>query len=185
MKYSNLFSTHHFSNYLCCENNIDCVFGFQESKSFLINYHIDKLFIVKNIINEILVLPESIFSINVLEKFRHGKINMALVKYEYGGTDGKITLHDLIENIFGELPDKHDIEKKEITKRKDGSFLIDGIIEIENLAKFLAINFSKVDYSTLDGFMMEHLGKIPKEGDLVEFRNYLFEVVDMDGNRVN
>ncbi|HET6527450.1 MAG TPA: hemolysin family protein [Balneolaceae bacterium] len=178
-------SSHHYSRYFVCKNDIDNFLGFIESKEFLTKYQINSSFSLKSILNEGLIVPESIYSFELLEKFRANKTDIALIVDEYGGTEGLITLHDLIENIFGELPDRFEEAEKKIVKRKDGSFLVDGATEIVAVSDFFSIEFNSADYSTFSGFIMSQLGRIPEESDIIDYRGYEFEVVDMDGKRVD
>jgi putative hemolysin len=178
-------STHHFSKYIVCKNNIDHALGMLESKEFLLKYHLNNTFNLNSIINEILVVPDSIYSIELFEKFRNHKTNIALIVDEYGGTQGLITLHDLIENIVGDIPEKFETLEPEIFERKDKSLLVDGSIEIRKLSELLHVEFTMEDYTTLGGFLMKRLGKIPRTGDVVNYASYKFEVMDMDGKRVD
>lgn len=178
-------SSHHYSKYVVCENNIDHTLGILESKEFLLNYNINQSFDLRTILNEILFVPASIYSIELFEKFRIYKTNIALIVDEYGGTQGLITLHDLIESIVGDMPEKFDKSEPEIFQRKDKSYLVDGSIEIKKLSELLFVEFAAKDYTTLGGFLMKRLGKIPKVGDIITYSLYKFEVMDMDGKRVD
>lgn len=181
----NFISTHHYSRYVVCENNIDHTLGILEAKEFLLKYHLNHVFDVRTILNEILFVPESIYSIDLFEKFRINKTHTALAVDEYGGTIGLITLHDLIENIVGDMPEKFENHEPEIFERKDKSYLVDGSIEIKKLSERLHVEFSAQYYTTLGGFLMKRLGKIPAVGDIIFYNSYKFEVVDMDGKRVD
>lgn len=178
-------TSHNHSRYFICENNIDNILGYIEAKEFLIKYHIEPSFDFHIIINEALIVPEYIYSIDLLEKFRNLKTNLALIVDEYGGSQGLITLHDLIEDIFGDLPEKYEESEQRIVKRKDGTFLVDGSTEIAKITDFFSLEIVATDYSTMSGFIMYRLGRIPKEGDVINFGKYQFEVVDMDGKRVD
>ena len=178
-------SSHNYSKYVVCENDIDNFIGILDSKEFLIKYNVNVSFDLRSILNESLVVPDSIYSIELFEIFRSHKTNIALVVDEYGGTEGLITLHDLIENIVGEIPEKYEKPEQEIYRRKDGTYLVEGSMDITRLSEFLSIDFEAKDYTTLGGFMMERLGKIPEEGDIVDYLAYKFEVIDMDGKRVD
>lgn len=178
-------SSHNYSKYVVCEKNIDYTLGILESKEFLLKYNTNNTFDLRTIINEILFIPASIYSIELFEKFRIHKTNIALIVDEYGGTMGLITLHDLIENIVGDIPEKFEKPEPEIFERKDKSYLVDGSIEIKKLSELLLIEFTATDYTTLGGFLMEQLGKIPEVGDTINYASYKFEVMDMDGKRVD
>lgn len=177
-------STHHYSKYIVCKGSIDKAFGILDSKEFLIQYHFDPAFDLIDIISDILVVPSSIYSIELFEKFRVYRTNIALIVDEHGGTRGLITLHDLIENIVGDIPEKFDKDEQEIFEKKDNFYLINGSIEISKLSNLLKIEFKAKDYTTLGGFLMKKLGKIPSDGDRLEYENYDFEVLEMDEKRV-
>lgn len=181
----NFISSHQFSRYLVCEDNIDNVLGYIDAKEFLIKYHNDPSFDIQSIFHQTLVIPEYIYSIELVEKFRSQRTNIALIIDEYGGTQGLITLHDLIENIFGDLPNKFEESEQRIIKRNDGTFLVDGSMEIVKISEFFSIEFNTADYVTLNGFIMHQLGKISKEGDIINYGSYQFEVIDMDGKRID
>lgn len=178
-------TTHFFSKYIICEKHLDKFIGYIESKEFLIKYHLDISFDLKSIIIEPLVVPESIYSFDLLEKFRVSKNNIALVVDEHGGTQGLITLHDLFEDLFGDLPDKFEEAQQNIVRRKDGSLLIDGTTDIREVSEILSFEFDDSSYSTIGGFIMSELGRIPNEGDSLDYGVYSFEVIDMDGKRVD
>lgn len=177
--------SHNFSRYLVCDSNIDNFHGIIESKEFLINYNENPNFEFKEVIKETLIVHESIFTIDLLEKFRASKSNLALVVDEYGGTKGLITLHDLIEDIFGELPEEFDEDETKIIVRADGSLLVDGLIDITELMDKLSLKIVEPDYSTLSGFIMHQLGTVPTEGEILDYEDYRFEVIDMDGKRID
>lgn len=178
-------SSHYYSRYVVCDNNIDHALGILESKEFLLKYHLNSTFDPGIILNDILFVPASIYSIELFDKFRMYRTNIAVIIDEYGGTQGLITLHDLIENIVGDIPEKFEKPEPEIFERKDNSYLVDGSIEINKLAELLAVKFTAKDYLTLAGFLMKQLGKIPETGEIVTYCSYRFEVVDMDGKRVD
>jgi len=178
-------STHQYSKYVVCERNLDNLIGILDSKEFLLKYHLNASFDLRSILTEPLIVPYSIYSIELFEKFRINKTNIALIVDEHGGTEGLITLHDLIENIVGEIPEKFEESEQNILRRKDGSYLVDGSTEIARVSELLSVEFQVKDYTTLGGFIMSQLGKIPKEGDIIRYSSYKFEIVDMDGNRVD
>jgi putative hemolysin len=98
-----------------------------------------------------------------------------------------ITLHDLVENLIGDFPEIGDNDEVQIIKRDDGSFLIDGELKLEELKKELKIEKlpNENSYATLAGFIIYQIHVIPKVGDSFVFKNYKFEVMDMDGNRID
>ncbi|MFZ1519031.1 MAG: hemolysin family protein [Ignavibacteriaceae bacterium] len=175
-----------FSRYPVCDDSPDNIIGIFTIKDFFHKLNTDSNFSLKDILSQPLFIPDNLTGVTIFEKFRDAKTYVAVVIDEYGSFEGIITLHDLIENIFGDLPDKHEAEEVAIFKRDDGSMLIEGSILIDELKEQLQISFTdEENFSTLGGFMMYKLNRIPKIGDKFEYESYLFEIVDMDGKRVD
>jgi putative hemolysin len=143
---------------------------------------------IENAIFEPLYLPESLPALKVMEQFREAATHVALVTDEYGSIEGLLTLHDLLESIVGALPDVRD-EEPEAVQREDGSWLLDGLMPVEEFrARFDLPGLPDEErgyYQTLGGFVMMHLERTPVTGDRFEWSGNGFEVVDMDGNRVD
>ena len=120
--------------------------------------------------------------------FKAKKQYIGTVIDEYGGVVGIITLHDLIEAIVGDLPDEDEIDELDITKREDGSYLINGktlIFELNQYFQKEIIEDNISQYTTIAGFMLEHLKAIPVAGNNFEYENYYFEIMDVDGLRID
>ena len=137
---------------------------------------------------EPLYLPESLPALKVMEQFREATTHVALVTDEYGSIEGLLTLHDLLESIVGSLPDVHD-EEPEAVERPDGSWLLDGLMPIDEFRDRFELpplpDEDRGYYQTLGGFVMMHLERTPVTGDRFDWSGNDFEVVDMDGNRVD
>jgi putative hemolysin len=175
-----------FSRYPVYDGQQDNIIGIFTIKDFFQKFNKDNSFSIKDILTQPLFIPDNLTGVSVFEKFRDSKTYVAVVIDEYGSFEGIITLHDLIENIFGDLPDIHEKEDPEIFTREDGSMLIDGSILLDELKEKLQISFDEdADYTTLGGFMMYNLNRIPKVGDKLNHQNFSLEIVDMDGNRVD
>jgi putative hemolysin len=132
-------------------------------------------------------VPENTSILKLIEAFRESGLPIALVTDEYGGIRGLVTLHDILESIVGGV---HRIERPEpppIVQREEGSWLIDGGVVMEDLDEILPVDElpGKGSYQTLSGFIMYALQRIPSTGDYTESNQFRFEVVDMDGNRVD
>ena len=141
---------------------------------------------LEQVLREPLFVPESTRAIKVLELFKSHGTELAIVVDEYGGIQGLITLHDILEALVGEIPGESP-EEPLARQREDGSWLLDGRFAIEDLAEILPVNELPVEdgYYTLGGLVMDQLGRIPEEGDGFTWCGLVFEVVDMDGNRVD
>lgn len=143
---------------------------------------------IEAILFEPLYLPESLPALKVMEQFREAATHVALVTDEYGSIEGLLTLHDLLESIVGALPDLHD-EEPEAIERPDGSWLLDGLMPVDEFRDRFDLpalpDEERGYYQTLGGFVMMHLERTPVAGDRFEWSGNDFEVVDMDGNRVD
>jgi putative hemolysin len=136
-----------------------------------------------------LVVPATQAVIKLLETFKQTGRHIALVTDEFGGIVGLVTLNDVMESIVGEFPSPQERLRPEAKRREDGSWLIDAMIGIEKLEKILpGLTFGdeeSKDYQTLAGFVVRHLGHLPKEGETFESQGYVFEILDMDRHRVD
>ncbi len=137
---------------------------------------------------EPLYLPESLPALKVMEQFRGATTHVALVTDEYGSLEGLLTLHDLLESIVGSLPDVNNEEPMAV-ERPDGSWLLDGLMPVEEFRDRFELpplpDEERGYYQTLGGFVMMHLERTPVTGDRFGWGGNDFEVVDMDGNRVD
>ena len=137
-----------------------------------------------------LYIPEYVTTTQLIEHFRRAQLQCALVVDEYGDIQGLVTLTDVLASIVGEVPSSQPEEAHECIRRDDGSWLIDGGVTIDRVRMTLHITQDLPGerdnlYHTLGGFMSYMLGRIPKETDRVLLQKYIFEVIDMDNNRVD
>jgi putative hemolysin len=124
-----------------------------------------------------------------LEQFRQTGVHIAMVTDEFGGIEGLLTLNDLMEAIVGDLPSAEDQEEPLVIQREDGSWLLDGSLDIGDF-KNLVDREELPDelsggYHTIGGFVMHQLGRIPMAGEHFQWDGLSFEVMDMDGKRVD
>ncbi|NJL81788.1 MAG: HlyC/CorC family transporter [Chloroflexaceae bacterium] len=136
-----------------------------------------------------LYVYENTSALRVLETFKETGIYIALVTDEFGGIEGLVTIGDLMEAIVGELPSDGDREEPRIIQREDGSWLLDGMVSADELRELFAKDSLPMEreahYQTLAGLVIAMLGKIPTSGEHFEWENLRFEVVDMDGMRID
>lgn len=170
-----------------CEDSLDKIVGVVSVKDVLRYLDNKEQFILKEHLFEPIFFPETTPTLKILETFRDKQIHIGFVVNEYGNTVGLVTLHDLVENIIGDLPEIGDEDLIKIISREDGSLLVDGDIEIEELKKTLKLESlpNEKSYATLAGFIIYQLHSIPKTGDNFILGNYKFEVIDMDGHRID
>lgn len=136
-----------------------------------------------------LFVAESTRALSVLEQFKRSGIHIALVTGEFGGVEGLVTLNDLMEGIVGDLPSVEDEDGPLVVTRDDGSLLVDGGLDLDTFIEVIDQDIFGIDqegrYHTLAGFVMHILERIPRETDSFEWQGFRFEVVDMDGKRVD
>ena len=179
-----------FSRFPVCDDSIDHVIGIVALKDILRNYTVNKQFNLLETLSDPLYVPEVMPALNVVELFREKKVHIGIVVNEFGTTEGLITLHDISESILGDFPVLLDNERPEIFRREDGSLLVDGTIQLDDLKDELKIyefpiSSESENISTLGGLAMILLNKVPEVGDTFNLSGYRFEVVDMDGQRVD
>ncbi|QXO94149.1 hemolysin family protein [Methanospirillum purgamenti] len=145
---------------------------------------------LSKVIQEILVVPNQITALDLIHRFRNATSPLAIVVDEYGSVVGLITLHDLLEALVGDLSKVDNEEEIElVTRRHDGSWLVDGRTTPEELYELTGISCiedsARGFFKTMAGFMLYQTGSIPKEGETIVWDNYSFEIVDMDGHRID
>lgn len=184
-----LIAEHHFSKYLLCETTIEDIIGVVAVKDILSLFTDEQTFDLTKVAAEPLFIPESLMVDKVLELFRLQKTNFGVVVSEYGAVEGVITLHDLTETILGDLPEEFDDQVQEVIERQDGSWLVDGAMNIDDfMDTFGILSYEDIEnegFTTLGGLAMHFLRKIPREGDIFHYKDLHFEVVDMDKSRVD
>jgi len=172
------------SVYPICTETIDDIEGIIYVKDMYLNPDAP----LKDLIRKALFIPENNSAYQVLEKIKITKIPYAFVVDEYGSLLGMITVKDILKAIVGEMPEEEDDEYV-IVERKDGTYLIDGQIQFYDfLTKFdktIWINEGENEFDTLAGFILHELKRIPVTGDKFEWRGFEFEIVDMDGQRID
>ncbi len=169
-----------------CEGIYDKVLGYLHAKDFFA-HKTEPEFQLRGILREPVFVPENQFAIDVLHLFKKNRCYFGIVTDEFGAFEGVITLHDIAEAIVGNLPEE-DEEPDGILRRNDGSLLVSGNVLVINLNHFLQkdlIPESSPYYSTLAGFIFNQWENMPVAGDQFDFKGYIFEVVDMDGARID
>ncbi len=144
---------------------------------------------LRDIVIPPLFIPESMPALKVLELLKTPGNRAALVIDEYGGVQGMVTLSDVLQAIIGDVPVPGENYEPQVVEREDGSYLFDGQLQIDELKDILDLDElpeeEHAGFSTLGGFMMNQLGEIPSVGQHFEWAGLRFEVVDMDGRRVD
>lgn len=176
-----------FSRFPVCDRDLDHVLGIVHAKDLLSDCLDRKPLDIRAAMRAPLYVPESVHALRALERFKQSGIHMALLIDEYGGIEGVVTLFDILEAIVGDIPTLGEIEEPPIIQRDDGSWLVDGLLSIDEFVDHFGVRNmpSEGAYQTLGGFMVLMLGSVPISGDSFEWQSMRFEVADMDGNRVD
>lgn len=183
-----LFNTPH-SRIPVADGDLDNVLGYVQIRELIGISEQDSEMDLRKYILEPIYLPENMAALKALENFQTSGVHLAFVVDEFGGIIGMVTDYDILEAIVGEIPEDGSDTDTLAFQREDGSWLFDGLIVIDQLKEILDISDipgeEKGMFQTLSGFVMSQLGRIPKTGAKFTFDNYTFEVVDMDGRRVD
>lgn len=173
-----------------CDDELDKVIGILSSKKFLITRQSKGANLdLKQLMDPLRVIPENMKALTALEEFKSNKLKIAVVVDEYGSVQGLITQSDLFEAIVAEheIPDEEN--EVSIVQRDETSYLVDALLPFEEFLQYFEIEdvdpVDKTGFHSLGGFIIHLSKQIPQTGEVFQWKNYQFEVVDMDGNRID
>ncbi|MFN9112607.1 MAG: hemolysin family protein [Bacteroidota bacterium] len=173
------------SVYPICEGDLDNIKGIVSIKDLYVE---DDFTQFKDLMKPALFVPENNSAYQVLEKFKEQKVHCCFIVDEYGSVQGMITLNDILEAIVGDMPEPESDEYA-ILKREDGSYLVDAQIPFYNFLSYFErtewMNEGEQEFNTLAGFILHTLERIPKTGDRFDWKEFKFEIIDMDGHRID
>jgi putative hemolysin len=173
------------SVYPVCDGEIDNIKGMVTIKDM---YVADDSTPFKDMMTQALFVPENNTAYQILEKFKETKTHSCCIVDEYGSMLGLITLNDILEALIGDIP-QPDMADYEIVKRADGSFLVDAQIPfydfLAHFDKTEWMNEGEHEFDTLAGFILHQLEHIPRTGEKMEWKDFKFEIVDMDAQRID
>lgn len=176
------------SQFVVADGTLDAVLGILKIREFLENQNQAK-FDLNKIITQAIVITENTPAIQILNTFKRKKEYIAIVVDEFGGTEWIITLHDLMEVIVGDLPDEDEETEGNIVKWSNDQYLVNGrtlVYEVNQFFQENVIEDKNTDYTTLSGYIMNEFERLPKTGEKFQSESgYEFEVVDMDGVRID
>ena len=169
-----------------CEDSLDNVLGVVRIQDILGQSIAGKPFDLKAVVRQPLFLPESVQSMRLMDEFKKTGNDTALLLDEYGGLQGLITSTDILKAVVGEVSY---LGVPKALRRPDGSWLVDGMLPLDELKNVMKLsqlpNEESRSFETAGGFLMALLARIPSEGDHIKWGHYRFEVLDMDGLRVD
>jgi putative hemolysin len=172
-----------FSRFPVRQDSLETIVGIVKSRDLLVESLSGKEIDLKTLLKPAFFIPETMFASRALELFKEKNTELLLVVDEFGGLQGLLTINDILEEIVGAM----EFEEPQATQRQDGSWLLDGMLEADEFKELF--DFTSLphedEYETLSGFMMTSLGRVPQTSDNFEWNGYRFEVMDMDGRRVD
>ncbi|HBF68029.1 MAG TPA: hypothetical protein DDW20_01750 [Firmicutes bacterium] len=169
-----------FSRIIVFDDSIDNIIGFVRSKNLIKMKLEDKSQDISSIIEQISFFPRTTEINDILKYFRNNKTHMSVILDEYGGTEGIITREDILEEIVGEIWDETDDPNEPVVERDDGSYIIDGGMNLEDFCDLFNIDFDEIEteYVTIGGFIIELLDdRFANVGEEVEYKNLLIKVI--------
>ena len=174
-----------YSTYPVCDKTVDDIKGIIYIKDLLkVPPHTP----LRELVKPGLFVPENNSPYQLLEKIKQTKIHSCFIVNEYGTLEGMITLNDILEAIVGDVPQSGQ-EEYEITERSDGTYLVDAQITfydfLSHFEKTEWMNEGEHEFDTLAGFVLHELERIPKTADTFDWRGFEFEIIDMDGQRID
>lgn len=168
------------------EETIDDIKGILFIKDLLKYFYEKKEIQIKNIIREAYFVSENKPINELFKDLQKNKMQMAIVIDEYGGTAGLVTMEDLLEEIVGNIFDEYDDVENDYTKVDENTFLINGSVSINYLKKILNVDIPEGEYETLSGYLLEMLGRIPKDGEnpMIETQKVNYKVEKYEDKRI-
>ncbi len=178
-----------YSRFPVGTERLDNVAGIVQAKDMLTANLAGRAVDLKALVQQPLFVPRTISALALLESFRSSGQHIALVVDEYGGIEGLLTHHDILEAIAGDMPFGAKLSDPKAVRRHDGSWLLDGMLSVDEFKEIFHVESlpgEKRDaYQTLGGFIFTQMGRVPSVAESFEWNDLRFEVVDMDGKRID
>lgn len=175
------------SKVLVCNKELDEYLGVLKIKEYLIKKMRNEEGPIQELLETPIVCPESADAQDILTEFRKKQTYFCVVIGEFGTVEGIITLHDVLENIVGELPEEEEVVEPDIVVLDDKSMVVNGDASIEVLAEVIEnfeIDFEDIDYASVAGFVLDNIEKMPEVGDLFYFQGYRIEIIAVEHHRI-
>lgn len=176
-------STKH-TRYPYCHDNKDSISGMVHIRDLLNNMLSENPKPLNELERPIIVVPENASISDILIQMNRERVHMALVVDEYGGTAGLLTMEDILEEIIGDTSDEHDAKSEKIKTIEDGVYEFDGMVDIESVSELIGVEIDDEQAVTLGGHIFNLLGRMPSVGDSVKDGDYLYEILEVDSNRI-
>ncbi|MEN6434388.1 MAG: hemolysin family protein [Anaerolineaceae bacterium] len=180
---------HPYARFPVYEGQLDSVLGVLDVRDVMVKLAQGQQVVVREILRPVIFLPETISALDTLDYMRENATDMAIIMDEFSGVLGLVTRSDVLEVMLGHAITSNTDEVPEVMQRADGSWLVDGLYVAEDLKTLLDVDElpeeAEVRYETLGGLILAMLERLPVVGDVFTWNGYRFEVVDMDGRRID
>jgi len=176
------------SRLVCSRGTLDSFQGILNVRDFFAADVVSKEYSITGLLIQPVIVPETADAYKVLDLFKQKQIYFCVVVNEYGGIEGIITLHDILENLIGDIPEEGESFEPDVFLRDDKSWLVSGDAPVEILDGIFdnyMTDFESIEYTTVAGFVLDNIHKIPQIGDKFTYDNYMIEIVDIDDNRID
>ena len=167
------------------KDTIDEIIGFLYAKDLFFAVSEEKDFNIDSIMRKPVFVNEFVKISDFFKKMQQNKTHIAIVLDEYGGVAGIVTMEDVIEEIVGDIYDEYDNTDEEIKKVKDGGYIINANAKLTDIEEAIGIQLKSEDYESLGGYIIDKLGEIPTQGQILEEDDWKFIIISMDKNRIN
>ncbi len=179
-----------YSRFPVCRERTDICLGVVKAKDYLAAKMSDNSARLESFVKQPLFLPENITALQTLEAFKNSPTHLALIVDEHGAIEGMVTTNDILEAITGDVAATlGQNDKPEAVKRNDGSWLVDGALPVDEFKELFGLEKldgeQSANFQTVAGFVLYRLGRIPNAAESFEWNNLRFEIVDMDGRRID
>ncbi len=175
--------TEQFSRYPVYSNRIDNIVGILNVKD-LVYLDSREQFDIKKFVKKPYYTFEFVNTAELFNEMKKRRTHMSVVLDEYGGTAGIVTMEDLVEEIVGEISDEYDMQTKEIETIREGEYIVDGSTRIDELNELIGTNIESEHYESIGGFMIQLLGRLPRQGESVDYMSTRFIIENMEKNRI-
>jgi len=161
-----------YSKIIIFRDNIDFIVGYISLRDIL-----GPVKNIRDIIRPIKFYPESKSIFELLKEFQHTKTSIAVIVDEFGGTEGLLTMEDIVEEIFGEFNDEYDINSTHVRRNPNGDLLMSGRTEIDMLNDEYNLNLPEGEYETVAGYILDYLDRFPQAGEVITIRRHEFTIL--------
>lgn len=167
------------------ENSVDRILGIVYAKDLLRYWGVENSeFPLQEVMRQPFFIPETKHIEQLLNVFRTERVHIAIVVDEYGGTSGLITIEDLLEEIVGDIQDEYDVETDLVEPQEDGSILVDGRANVEELEEIFDLEISRDKFDTVGGYLFHLMGHVPAPGEKICDNGLVLLVVESDERRI-